>query len=566
MWRPRLRALGLGLLHALLFALAFPPVGWWWTAFLAPVPLLALAARPGRSPVASGFWAMLGVVPFWAYTHGWIANVSMAGVYPLVVYLSLFAWLFVVLGARACRVPGVPAAVGLAVVWVGLEFVRGRIAWSGYPWYLAGHPIIDAPGLAWPASVGGVSLVSLLVVLPGAWLVTAARGPRWVGPAIAAIVAVWVAGGLWWDRRPLPADAVAVRVGIVQTNVPQDNRMDWSVVQRLIDWQRMRDQTVQVATGPETPDVVVLPEGLVPGWTMDPASLAHERDRGIVWRLEPETAQEAAGIAAYGDLVPATQIVDELLAMQRSLGVPMLVGSVAFDNLRIVNGPGGIEYDSDAMYNSAFLVRNGRVADVWYDKLHLTPFGEIMPYISAWPWLEERLLALGAQGMTFALTPGRSPRTIPLELQDGGSVELVTPICFEATMPAVCRRLANRAAATGRPVVLVNITNDGWFGGSDRGRLMHELSARWRCVELGVPMVRCANTGVSGLIDAQGRSRTRLTPRAAATGLVVADAARPQTVFARLGEWPGWLAMLGVVPLVWMGRTRRSREPADAGS
>ena len=562
MQRPRWRAFGLGLAHSLLFAMSFPPLGWWWMAFLAPIPLLALAARPGPSPVAAGFWAMLGVAPFWIWTHAWIASISMAGVYPLVVYLSLYTWAFVVLGALATRARRVPPMLGLIVVWLGLEFFRGRIAWSGYPWYLLGHPLIDAPGLAWPASFGGVTVVSLLVLLPGAWWVCRRSASRAIGVVLGMCLLVWVGVGLAGELREDRERKPGLRVGIVQTNVPQDNRMDWSVVQRLIDWMQMRDLTVQIAAGENPPDLIVWPEGLVPGWTLDPVSLLHEYDRGIVWRLDPETPEEAAAIAHYGQVVPATQVVEELLSMQQALGVPMLVGSVAFDRLNIVRGERGIEYDAEAVFNSAFLIRNGRVGDVWYDKVHLTPFGEIMPYISAWPWLEERLLAIGASGMTFGLTPGRSWKSIPLDRTPIGDVELATPICFEATMPAVCRRLVARAASTGRPILMVNITNDGWFGQSDRGRLMHELSARWRCVELGIPMVRTANTGVSGLIDRRGRVVSRTRGREATTLLVEAVPARPATVYARTGEWPGWLALAAVPLLVWSGRRKPiSSEP-----
>lgn len=554
MQRPRWRAFGLGLAHAVLFALSFPPLGWWWMAFVAPIPLLMLAARPGPSAVAAGFWAMLGVAPFWVWTHAWIASISMAGVYPLVVYLSLYAWAFVVLGAWAVRARRVPPMLGLIAVWLGLEFFRGRIAWSGYPWYLLGHPMIDAPGLAWPASFGGVTVVSLLVLLPGAWWVFRRSTPKSFGVVVGLAMLVWFGVGVVGHVRQPAPESPGLRVGIVQTNVPQDNRIDWSVVQRLIDWMQMRDLTVQVATGGDPPDLIVWPEGLVPGWTLDPVSLLHEYDRGIVWRLDPETPEEAAAIAHYGHVVPATQVVEEMLAMQQALGVPMLVGSVAFDRLSIVRGERGIEYDAEAVFNSAFLIRNGRVGDVWYDKVHLTPFGEIMPYISAWPWLQDRLLAIGASGMTFGLTPGRSWKSIPLDRTPIGDVELATPICFEATMPAVCRRLVARAAETGRPVLMVNITNDGWFGSSDRGRLMHELSARWRCVELGVPMVRTANTGVSGLIDHRGRVVSRTRGREATTLIVEAVPARPGTIYARTGEWPGWLFLAAVPLLVWLGR------------
>ncbi|MCC5823370.1 MAG: apolipoprotein N-acyltransferase [Phycisphaerales bacterium] len=561
--RPRLRAFVLGLAHALLFAMAFPPLGWWWMAFLAPVPLLMVAYRPGPSPMAAGFWAMLGVLPFWVWTHGWIAGVSMLGVYPLVVYLGLYAWAFVVLGAMAARARRIPAMVGLIVVWLGLEFFRGRIAWSGYPWYLTGHPLIESPSHAWLAALGGVTLVSLMVLLPGAWWVTRRSCPRRWAVGAGVVFGAWLVGGPVVDAVTAERPGVPVRIGIVQTNVPQDNRMDWTVVQRLIDWMAMRDLTVGLAMSDDPPELIVWPEGLVPGWTMDPVSLRQEIDRGIFWRLQPETAEQAALIAHYGDEVAATQIVEELLAMQHALGVPMLVGSVAYEGLDIVRSErGGMVYDSDAMFNSAFLIRNGRVSDVWYDKVHLTPFGETMPYISNWPWLQDRLLAIGADGMSFGLTPARSIRTLPLHGTSAGDVELVTPICFEATMPAVCRRLVGRALATGRPVLMVNITNDGWFAGSDRGRLMHELGARWRCVELGLSMVRCANTGVSGLIDRRGRVVSRTEPRVEGTLVVEAPVWRPRTPYLRVGEWGGWAALALLPVLAWMGRARNSSEPS----
>jgi apolipoprotein N-acyltransferase len=101
---------------------------------------------------------------------------------------------------------------------------------------------------------------------------------------------------------------------------------------------------------------------------------------------------------------------------------------------------------------------------------------------------------------------------------------------------------------------MVNITNDGWFGDSVRGRLMHEQAARWRCVELGLDMVRVANTGVSGLIDRQGRVVSRTAARGAGTMVVPAVPRRPGTVFARTGEWGGWLCLVAVPVLAWRGR------------
>ena len=527
-------------------------------AFLAPLPLFVLARRPGGSAMGAGFWAMLGVAPFWVWSHAWVASVSAAGVYPLVLYLSVYTWAFVLLAHRALRARVSPALV-LVVVWCGLEFFRAAIGWSGYAWYMLGHPMIDSPNaaLAWPAAVGGVPLVSMLVAVPAAWLATRTEQERAVPAVLVGLLLVWIGWGVF--RTPTAAAGPALRVGVVQTNVPQDNRIDWSTAQRLDDWLVMREQTVRLAASDPPPDVIVWPEGLVPGWTFDPVSLDLERSRGIVWRVRPESDAQAERIAAYPALTPATRVADEILRTQRDLGIPMLVGSVAYDNLRIDNTDTGIEYNHDAMYNSVFLVQNGRVGDVWYDKVHLTPFGEIMPYISAWPWLEERLLSVGAEGMEFALVPAKSVKTIPLFLPGGRAVELATPICFEATTPPVCRRLVRAAAASGRGTVLINITNDGWFGGSDRGRRMHAHAARWRCVELGVPMVRAANTGVSGAIDRFGRVIGALPGRVAGEAVYPVMPVMPSTLYARLGEWIGWGAMLGIPVLIWLGRSRISR-------
>ncbi|RMH25727.1 MAG: apolipoprotein N-acyltransferase [Planctomycetota bacterium] len=559
--RPRFRAFLLGLCHSVLMMLALPPTGWWPMAFVAPLPLFLVSLRPGPSAMAAGFWTMLGVAPFWIWSHAWIAGVSAAGVYPLVVYLSLYAWAFVWIASRATRGRAMPAAATLVIVWCGLEYFRGAVAWSGYPWYLLGHPMIDSPGaaLAWPASVGGVTLVSALTAIPAALVASRGRNPVWLRIGSGIALSVWIGVGVPWSSLP-HAQTSSVRVAVVQTNVPQDNRIDWTPMQRLADWQTMREQIVQAARTEPPPDLIVMPEGLVPGWTFDPESLRHERERGIVWLLKPQSEDDQRLVDVYGERVPATRVVDELLALQRAVGIPMLVGSVAYDNLRIVSNGDGLEYENDAMYNTVYLVEGGRVGLDRYDKLHLTPFGEVLPYISAWPWLEQRLLSIGAEGMMFALSPGHAPRTIPLHT-DAGRIDLATPICFEATMAGVTRRLANQIRNSLSPGLLINVTNDGWFGRSDRGRVMHELSSRWRCVELGMPMVRCANTGISGFFDARGRTLATLAPRQPGTLAADLSPAHPDTLFAQTGEWPGWLCVGAIPILLLLAKARNSAEP-----
>jgi len=507
---PRARALSCGFLSALFLILAFPFFdgnGMWWLGVFIPIPLMVLAEAPLIRPSRAAAYAGIGTLPAWLWTHQWMWGVTKIGTPFLMVYLVVFVSIFVWAGSRICQRFGRPWIV-LPVVWVGIEFLRGTVAFTGYPWYLSSHPLIDSPGqvLAGPAAFGGISLVGLLATVFGWQIWGLVRGNGYIRHSLGAmgVLGVWVILGIA-GIAPESSGQRVVTVGIVQPNVPQDNRMDWTDRQRYLDWMMLRELTIASARDSElTPDLIVWPEGFVPGWTFDPISLQHEREYGFTWDLRPRYADDAPGDWGFPDQIPATTIVDELLVMQKSLGIPLVVGSVAFENLKIErNDDQWVTYTNDGMYNSVFSVAGGEVSSRWYNKMHLTPFGEVMPVISNWEWLEQQLLGLGATGMEFVLSAGKVPVVLDVPIE-GGGIRVGTPICFEATVPSVCQDLVFKE---GKRIadILVNITNDGWFGNWDPSRRTHMLAARWRCVELGTPMIRCANTGVSCVIDRRGR-------------------------------------------------------------
>ncbi|MBL4591003.1 MAG: apolipoprotein N-acyltransferase [Phycisphaerales bacterium] len=559
--RPRLRALVLGLISSVLMIASYPPIGLWGCAFLVPVPMFILAMRPVIRPSRAGLYATLGMMPAWGWLHQWIMEVSAVGVFPLVLYLSVYTLLFVWLGNRLIRRWGCPAVV-LPIAWVALEFVRGSLIWTGYPWYLSAHPLIDAFDglLAAPASIGGVYMVSFLLALVAAQIaqfIVNKEAPRWRTATQAVVVLViWATLG-WFtlDDSMDNSGSQTLRVGVVQPNVPQDNRQNWTVRQRVRDWMMLRELSYRVARMDPPPDVIVWPEGFVPGWTLDPASLETERNASVGWNLKMKGPDDVPDLD-MPSMISATMLVDEMLLFQEALSIPMIVGSVAYDNLQIIR-EGGIEYKNDAMYNSAFLIANGKPDPVWYNKMHLTPFGEVMPYISSWPWLESKLLGFGAEGMTFALEPGTDPTLLQVPTSTAMHA-VATPICFEATLSGVCRKLVfdNGKRRTG---LMVNITNDGWFNTWTAGRKTHELMARWRCVELATPMVRCANTGISGVIDPRGQIVAVdffVTPGTESTNqdrfeggfVATIELATGSTAYARIGDGLGWLVLaLGLV-------------------
>jgi apolipoprotein N-acyltransferase len=205
----------------------------------------------------------------------------------------------------------------------------------------------------------------------------------------------------------------------------------------------------------------------------------------------------------------------------------MLIGEEGIDNLRLSEGESGVKIEQDARYNSVYLVRNGEIQRdrgtngpaTRYDKIHLTPFGETMPGISRWKWLEQQMLNFGGRGLKFDLGVGsRYTRfEIPLDTQPTGlqrpaALRAVTPICFEVTDSELCRRLVYEGSVR-KADVIASVTNDGWFSWSDATRRQHLQIARWRCVELGVPMIRAANTGISAIVQSDGSISKELPPR-----------------------------------------------------
>lgn len=541
-------AVGAGLAHGFLMLLAFPPFGVGFLSLFAVVPLAyvgVLAARRGWGvPLPGAGWfrrlwqrlrvpllASLGILPMQLYEHQFINDISRLGYVPLAAAMSLMAGLFIaLLMAITSRLPRIPVALVVPVLWAGLEVFRGELIATGYSWLLVPLPLIDVPFVAGAASITGIYGVSFLAAVPAGLIADALLPPRrlmFSSAMAAATVALCIAG---LALAPGESAAPPFRIAVVQTNIPQDNKLEWATSQRLTDFARFLKLTREAAAS--KPDVIVWPETMFPGTFLDPAAVEAERRAGLVRRV---------------DHAPTTDFHDRLVALQKELGIPMLVGGLGIDNLRIVNDGQGLEFKDDGHFNSVFLIRDGAVDPVRYDKQALTPFGEIMPYIEYWPWLQKQLLDLAANGMTFDLTAGRTARAFHLANGSGGAVAAATPVCFEMTKPGVCRELALQGGA--KPTVLINVTNDGWFGSFVPGREQHLQIARWRALEMGVPVVRSANTGISAFIDARGRVEQRGvdgSPRGAMVdGVLVGDVrpAVPGTIYARTGDVLGWTCL-----------------------
>ena len=194
--------------------------------------------------------------------------------------------------------------------------------------------------------------------------------------------------------------------------------------------------------------------------------------------------------------------------------------------------------EADEWFNSLVLLdETGLVADT-YDKVHLVPFGEYIPFRI------EFLKAMAGFG-SFGFSPGESVRLIDTPL--GNALPL---ICYEAIFPR------HGAGLTERPDYLLQITNDAWFG-TFSGPYQHLDQARFRAVEMGVPLVRAANTGVSAVIAPDGRVISMLPLGEEGYLDAVLPLPYPQTLYSRIGDWPVGIFLLATLAALWVARRRK---------
>lgn len=476
-WAPRwLAAPALGAV----MALGQAPLGWWWATMLAGATLFALLPASPRAATRWMWLAGLGyfglalvwiVQPFFVdpTAHGWMAPFALA---LMAGGMALF-WAAAGLAARFS-----PALV--AAAFLALELLRGWV-FTGFPWAMLGHVLIDTP-MVQLASVGGAGMLSALVLavmtLPAS--APTARG-RMIGGGMAlAILAVaWV-----WGAARVPPDMASGGpvVRLVQPNAPQAEK--WDQARALFFFERMLDQTA--APAPPAPALVVWPETSVPFLLEHPG-------------------------AALGMMAEAA----------RTQGPDT---GIAFGVQRLEDG---------RYYNSlALLDARGTVGQV-YDKHHLVPFGEYIPFA-------DLIAGSPVGGLAGQALQGYSAGPGPRALNLGPLGRALPLICYEAIFP-------RHSHLTPRPDWLLQVTNDAWFG-TFSGPYQHLAQARLRAVEQGLPLLRSANTGVSAGFDGYGRPLGQLPLGVDGFLDIALPPALPPTPYAAWGDWPIWggLALLAL--------------------
>ncbi len=483
------------------FTLAQPPISLPWALFLAlPALVWLVDAAPSRRAAALTGWlaGFAGMVTgFHWMGHAFLVDPERwAWALPFAITLLPAAlalyWAAAFWVAKALWTAHWSRALTLAAAIATAELARATF-FTGFPWGLPGYAWLETPAMQAAAWIGPHGMTLATLALAALPLVA---GPRraagWA--ALAAVAALWGAGSLRHADPPPAPSAEAPVLRLVQPNARQDRK--W-----VSPW-RERYERRLIALSAEDP-----------GPLGPPAA--------VIW---PETA-----ITFLPQDAP-----DAVAAIARSArGALLVTGALFYEH-----GAGGLRRWSNALMavgpEGETLAR--------YDKHHLVPFGEYVPLGG----LLRRIGLDAIAGMGGAgFVPGPGPRTLSLP-----GLPPVSPlICYEMIFPGEV------VAPGARPDWLLHLTNDAWFG-REFGPQQHLAQARIRAIEQGLPVVRAANTGISAVIDAQGRVRASLGLDSHGALDARLPPPLPPTLYARTGDWPALLALA----LLWAGlAARRAR-------
>lgn len=459
------RRAGLALFAGAIGALAMPPFGVFAAMFVSFTLLVWLLDGSTGNPERSGTLNLRA-----AFVTGWLFGLGyfVAGLWwlgnALLVDASGFAW------AIPLAVLGLPAMLAIfygfaamlaCLVWsdgmgriaalafgFGLaEWLRGTLA-TGFPWNAIGYAAMPVPLMmqsSYVLGLFGVTALSVFVFAAPALLGT--RRGLVPGLLIAVLLSAAHLGYGGWRLSFAPPDTTEQRqisVRLVQPAIDQAQKMENSDRVGIFE-KHLALTSAPPAEGQKRPDVIVWPETSVP----------------FILTENPDALVRIGDVLQDGQVL----ITGAVRAEERGAGLPPLY------------------------YNSIYMIDDkGQILSA-SDKVHLTPFGEYVPF-------EDVLRRFGIEELIslpggFSPAASRSPLTLP------SGISFYPLICYEAIFPGeIPPDLAGANA-------ILNITNDAWFGATP-GPYQHFLQSRLRAVERGVPLLRDANNGISAVIDAHG--------------------------------------------------------------
>ncbi len=473
---------------AVLLSLIQAPVCWSFLAWFSYVPLL-LAAEP-EARLGRLLWSsyLFGLV-YWLVNLYWVGSVTVLGWLAFCGYTALL-WPGLVYCIRYCRSKKIPLLLSAAVFIVGAERLQGFLL-GGFFWRFLGHSQYENTFLIQIADIFGVPGISFLIgmangLFAGFIVREGGRGLVSKGNIVKTVVvggAVCITLLYGWWRIQQAEDYVTEgpRVGVVQSNVPQAVKESYEAKEEIFEDLLLLSRKAAGAN----PMLIIWPE------TMVQAVLNRK-----VWNYIEDNRWNKK--------------VDKKIREHASqAGAHIIIGATDLEvNFDEKNSRRLKRYNSAIMYK-----RDGTRAGSKYNKMHLVPFGEVVPFRRSVPCLYRLLMAFTPYDYEYSLDYGQEYAIF--EVEDGSlerDYRFGVMICYEDAVPKIARRFAIGAEGEKRVDWLVNISNDGWFVSFEEGRVkasaelvQHAAICVFRAIENRVSIVRSVNTGISCVIDSSGR-------------------------------------------------------------
>lgn len=466
-------------------------------------PALLMVAVIGERPRVALFFGFVQGAAFyglslpWFYTvmrqYGPLPVMEAAGVFALVILvMSVFRAAFAWTVAWLAEISVVRACFAAPVLWVALELASMYMPAIGFPWNLLGYVAAGNLAFVQITAVTGIFGLSLLVAAYNsliAWTLLQSSQPnkskwRCALKVTTVLIAIAAAGPQFVPKAS--ADHVA---HLVQTNFPVSNGYP-------ADWMQR-----------------------------------HAREMDQLEQISIDAAKKNSGIVVWPEVPAPFSLQDadfhsRAMRIARGAGNGFLVGVIDWKPLG--NGQIG------ASNSAALLDANGALEFI-YDKIHLVPFSEYVP------WRNWFFFARDLTSLIGDFQPGTQYKVGQIA---GGSSSVY--ICYEAIFPNEVRRFTRQGAQ-----LFINISDDGWFGGSGAPQ-QHLAMARVRAVENRRWLLRDTNDGITVSVDPYGRIAARMPPNV--RGELDAPYAfrSDMTLYARWGDWLPWLCVLLTLVLVWM--------------
>jgi len=487
---------GLAALSGLALAAAFPKIDMNLCAWVAFVPLFY--AMEGQSlrrvfgyALLQGFVCYVGSL-YWVVIalHDFASVPTVLAIMPMLLLAAIMGTYTAVAiwsGEFTARRLGLPSLLTMPMAWTALEWVRTYFP-IGFPWNLLGYAAYRNVELIQFAEFTGVYGVSALIMFFNvvAYIVifqVYSRRIQTVGlGTLTATMALALIFGSWRIHQlSATAPQGSLKIAMVQGDIPQSLKWDPKFLETSFEIYRMQS----AAAAQQGADLIVWPEA------------------AATFFFQPDDRYPArfADDAAYRQ---------RLLELAARTSAPILFGAPAF----------GVEDNRVGFYNRAYLVSSKGRVEGWYDKIQLVPFGEYVPLRKLLGGLVNRVVV--GFGDMFA---GREQTLF--EVRRG---KLAVLICYESVFPNLARTAVQRGAN-----ILMNITNDAWYGKSSAPYQLLAMAAM-RSVETKAPMVRVANTGISAVIQSDGTitARTSLFKRTTETEHVYWR--QEKTVYVQVGD------------------------------